>query len=100
MQDFIKRISGPSSLYGLKGETLDSLVLSLLPPLIHRYEPLKNPSAMHESLEDSRVIDTSNNLKVLLMKELLQSLRLCAGFNIPPVSTTRLMAVEPLFFCG
>ena len=32
VQIFINHISGPSSLYGLQQATLDSLVLSLLPP--------------------------------------------------------------------
>lgn len=82
VQDFIDLISGPSSLYGLQPETLDSLVLSLLPPLTHSYKPLKEP----------RVINDSLDLKVLLMQELLQDLCLCAGFHIPLVSTTRLMA--------
>lgn len=85
VQDFIDLISGPSSLYGLQPETLDSLVLSLLPPLTHSYKPLKEP----------RVINDSLDLKVLLMQELLQDLCLCAGFHIPLVSTTRLMAALP-----
>ena len=37
VQAFIECIFGPSSLYGLQLETLDSLVLSLLPPLTHSY---------------------------------------------------------------
>lgn len=78
IQGFLECISGQSSLYGLQSETLDSLVLSLLPPLTHSYEPLKEPSVMDYSLD----------LKVLLMQELLQSLHHCAGINISPVSST------------
>ena len=76
VQDFIQRISNSSSLYGLQSETLDSLVLSLLPPLTHSYEYIKVPVAMDNSLD----------LKVLLMQELLKNLRHCAGLQIPPVS--------------
>ena len=90
VQDFIHLISGSSSLYGLQPETLDSLVLSMLPPLTHSYEPLNEP----------RVMDSNLDLKVLMMQELLQNLRHCAGFHIPPVSTcsTRMKATGPLFF--
>ena len=125
VQVFIDCISGPSSLYGLKVETLDSLVLSLLPSLTHTYEslrepsaldsklkpfkepsmmeeppkepsmmeePLKDPSIVEEPLKEPSMVDGTLDLKVLLMKELLQNLCHCAGFNIPPVSTTNLMA--------
>ena len=155
VQVFIDCISGPSSLYGLKVETLDSLVLSLLPSLTHTYESLREPSAldsklkpfkepsmmeeppkepsmmeeppkepsiveeppkepsvveeppkdpsmmeeppkvpsmMEEPLKKPSMVDGTLHLKVLLMKELLQNLCHCAGFNIPPVSTTNLMA--------
>ena len=61
----------------MQPETLDSLVLSLLPTLTHSYESLGEPS----------VTDSGIDMKVLLMQELLQNLRHCAGFHIPPVST-------------
>lgn len=77
VQDFINCLAGPCSLYGLQAETLDSLVLSLLPTLTHSYESLGEPS----------VTDSGIDMKVLLMQELLQNLRHCAGFHIPPVST-------------
>lgn len=99
MQDFIECVSGPSSLYGLQPATLDSLVLSLLPSLMHGYESPREPSASHEHLKDSSVMDESlkkpsainsnPELKVLLMQEMLQNLRHCAGFHIPPVSILR-----------
>ena len=90
IQNLIDSISGSSNLYGLQPETLDSLVLSLLPPLSHKYESLKKPNMTNSGL----------NLKVVLMQELLHNLRHCAGFHIPPVSTARLMAVEPSLTCG
>ena len=102
VQVFIDLISGSSSLYGLKVETLDSLVLSLLPSPTHTYESIKEPRVMDSSIEHFRepnvmeeplnMMDDGLDLKVLLMKELLQNLRHCAGFHIPPVSITNLMA--------
>ena len=109
VQVFIDNISRHSSLYGLKVETLDSLVLSLLPPLTHSYESLKEPRVIDSSVESTKessvfkeppkepsiveeppkelsVIDSGLDLKVLLMDELLQNLRHFAGFRIPPVS--------------
>jgi len=51
VKEFIDCISGPSSLYGLQQETLDSLVLMLLPPLTHKYESLGEPSVMDSGLD-------------------------------------------------
>ena len=146
VQDFIDRISGPSSLYGLRSETLNSMVLSLVSPLTTSYESLKEPSVNTESLnmcsmtvqpskeptvtvqppkeptvtvqpskkptvtvqppkEPTVTVQPSKepivtvqppkeptvtDLKVLLMEELLQSLK--RYFHILPVSTTRLKA--------
>lgn len=87
MKDFIQCVSGGSSLYGLQPDTLESLVLTLLPPLGHKYETLGEPS-----LDDSSV-----DIKVYLIQELLQSLRHCAGFHIPPVS---LMTSYCICMCG
>ena len=50
VQDFIDRISGASSFYGLRSETLNSMVLSLVSPLTTSYESLKEPSVNTESL--------------------------------------------------
>ena len=99
MQDFIECVSGPSSLYGLQPETLDSLVLSLLSSLTHSYESLrepvvsyqhqKDPCMMDKSLKKPNQTDGNFELKVLLMQEMLWNLRHCAGFSIPPVSISR-----------
>ena len=111
VQDFIDCLSGPSSLYGLESETLDSLMLSLLPPMTHKYEShkelsvmdesfkepsvvdesLKEPSVMDKSLKETDMIDNCLDLKRLLMTKLLQSLHHYAGFHILPVSIARLM---------
>ena len=52
-------------------------------------EHFKEPSVLEEP---PNMMDGGLDLKVLLMKELLQNLRHCAGFHIPPVSITNLMA--------
>ena len=75
-RSFIQCVSGSSSLYGLQSDTLESLVLTLLPPLGHKYKTLGDPS----------IVDSSVDVKIYLVQELLQSLRHCAGFHIPPVS--------------
>ena len=95
VKDFIHHISGQSSLYGLQAETLASLVLSLLPPLTHSYEPLKKPSVMDKSLKEYSMMNNGPDMKMLLMQELLQNLHHCAGFCIPSVSSARQKA---LFF--
>ena len=43
-------------------------------------------------------MDSGLDIKVLLMQELLWNLRHCVGFQIPPVSTIRLIAAEPSFY--
>ena len=78
VKDFIQCVSGSSSLYGLQEDTLESLILTLLPPLQHEYEGLGEPS----------LVDSSLDVKVYLIQELVQSLRHCAGFHIPPVRWT------------
>ena len=52
-------------------------------------EHFKEPNVMEEL---PNMMDDGLDLKVLLMKELLQNLHHCAGFNIYPVSITNLMA--------
>ena len=90
VQDFIDRISGASSLYGLGSETLNSLILSLVSPMKTSYESLED--GMDSVFKKPSVMDNSGDLQVLLMEELLQSLYHSAGFHILPVSTTRLKA--------
>lgn len=77
VQQFLNHISGVNCLYGLqKKETLDSLVLSVLPPNDHTFQSFDNPS----------IVDSDEDVKVFCMKELLQALRHSAGFQIPIVS--------------
>ena len=74
MEQFISIVDGDSSLYGLKSETLDSLLLSLLPPYGHKYQdtPPQEP--------------VGDDVRVYLLQELLRSLRHSAGFAVPVVS--------------
>ena len=55
-------------------------------------EPPKEPSIVEERPKEPSVINSNLDLKVLLMKELLQNLRHFAGFHIPPVSIYNLIA--------
>ena len=54
---------------------------------------------MDKSLKKPNQTDSNFELKVMLMQEMLRNLRHCAGFNIPPVSISRLMEAELSFFC-
>ena len=77
MRDFIECVSGSSSLYGLQpNKTLESLVLTILPSLGHKYKINNEPSPT----------DGSANVKDYLVQNLLQSLKQYSGFRIPPVS--------------
>ena len=65
-----------ASLYGFTDETLDSLMLTLIPPIDHEYQrvPLKQNAD-----------DEDMDIKVFLLKSLVDALRENAGFNIPKV---------------
>ena len=73
----------------------DSSVESTKDPSIVEESP-KEPSVMEEPPKELSVMDGGLDPKVLLMTELLQNLRNCIGFNIPPVSITNL--ITP-FYC-
>ncbi len=76
VNEFICHMYGYQSLYGLRPETLDSLILDFLPPLGHAYTTLG---------EDS-VVDDSQEVALYLLQEILNALRNNAGFHIPRVS--------------
>ena len=57
--------------------------------MTHGYESPREHSVSHEHLKEPSAIDSNPELKVLLMQEMLQNLRHCAGFHIPPVSISR-----------
>ena len=75
LDEFINIVNGSNSLYGLKNETLDSLLLSLLPPYGHTYQ---------DTPPDAPV--GGDNVDLYLLQELLRSLRNSAGFAVPVVS--------------
>lgn len=75
-------MQGEASLYGFTKETLDSLMLTLLPPIDHEYQQLP--------LEQSTV-DEDVDSQVFLLKSLLDALRKNAGFHIPKVLVSNIL---------
>jgi hypothetical protein len=76
-KEFISHIDGASSLYGYHDDTLDSLVLSLLPPVgFQEFLETDKPSKP-EAIPEGMTPD------VFLLKRLLRALRKRAGFRIP-----------------
>lgn len=75
-------------MYGLRRETLDSLVLELLPPVDHTYKVMETPKAVAASsrLEPASVVDDPLEVAVHLFQEILNALRNNAGFHIPRVN--------------
>ena len=73
VKQFIDLVGGGNSLYGLKKETIDSLLLSLLPPYGHTYK---------ETPPGNLIGDDVN---LCLLQELLRALRNSAGFAVPVV---------------
>lgn len=75
MDDFISIVEGSESLYGMKLETLDSMILDMLPPLGHTYTELR----------ESSEVDDAQDVRPYLMLEILKYLRTNSGFYIPEV---------------
>ena len=76
--EFIEHVDGRSSLYGLHEDTLDSLVLSLLPPVGFQ-EFLETDKRGEDKIPEGERPD------VFLLRRLLRALRRRAGFRIPHV---------------
>ena len=77
VHDFANKVlQGKTSLYGFTDETLDSLMLTLLPAIDHEYQrvPLEQNAA-----------DEDMDIKVFLLKSLVDAVRENAGFHIPKV---------------
>ena len=72
--EFITLVRAASSLYGLQPETLDSLLLYMLPATSHRFQ---------EVPADQQIV---NNIRLYLLQQLLTALRASAGFCVPVVS--------------
>ena len=76
VEEFIQCISGSSSLYGLQQETLDSLVLTLLPAI----------DCTHCISDGHNLTDDLMDIKVYILQELIQALKTNCGFHINHVS--------------
>ena len=66
-------MQGNTSLYGFTKETLDSLMLTLLPPIGAKYQLVQNE------------VNEEMDIKVSVLKTLVDALRDNAGFHIPKV---------------
>ena len=66
-------MQGNTSLYGFTKETLDSLMLTLLPPIGHKYQLVQD------------TVNEEMDIKVLVLQTLVDALRDNAGFHIPKV---------------
>ena len=69
-------VKSHSSLYGMQLDTVNSLILSLLPPMGFRFECKK----------DSGLFDTTEDIRIHILRLLVQYLRQCCGMHIPHVS--------------
>lgn len=74
---------GKANLYGYAEETLDSLILTLLPSIGHKYKRIPM-----EQNDENLNIDEDMDIKTFLLKCLLDVLRENAGFQIPKVCTS------------
>ena len=70
------RVEGQSSLYGMQLDTVNSLILSILPPVGFKFE----------CQNDSGLFDTTEDIKIHILRLLVQCLRECCGMHIPYVS--------------
>ena len=69
-------VSGKESFYGLKKETADSLLLSILPTEKYTYLPFKPKNDQKSGVA----------IEVVCLQELVLAFRTTAGFNVPTVS--------------
>ena len=76
-------MGGVESLYGIHDDTLDSLMLSLLPPVgFQEFLETDKPQKEEELPQDLK----GRDLEVFLVRRLLRALRKRAGFRLPHVS--------------
>ena len=81
---FIQLINGSKSFYGFQQpDTLDSLLLELLPPIDHKY--IKDHDLNCQSKEE---------VSVYLFQEIIGSLRNRAGFHVPKVQMSNFRHAE------
>ncbi len=75
VQEFIELVSGSESLYGLCPDTLNSLVLSLLPAVDHAYTEIGKLS----------FVDNSSDIRFYTLQKIVQALREFTGLFVPKV---------------
>ena len=85
MNEFISVVEGDASLYGLKKETLDSLLLSILPSYTYKFKEVETH-------------DFSDDVRVQLLQEMVTALRNSAGFSIPMVNKYSYMQLSSLTY--
>ena len=76
MEDFVELI-GPDGLYGIQLDTVNSLILSLLPSMDFEFQCFK----------ELGLIDVVEDIRVYMLRLLIQCLRRCCGLYIPYVRT-------------
>ena len=76
VEDFVEHI-GTDGLYGIQLDTVNSLILSLLPPMDFEFQCFK----------ERALIDVAEDIRVHMLRLLIQCLRRCCGFYIHYVCT-------------
>ncbi len=75
VQEFIELVSSSESVYGFCSDTLNSLVLSLLPTVDHIYNEIAEPS----------LVDNFQDIRFYILREIVQALREFTGLFVPKV---------------
>ena len=83
VNEFICLMYGFKNLYGLRRETLDSLILECLPRVNQTYRPLKMAETV--TMKSIDELDDQWEVALNLIQEILRALRNNAGFHIPRV---------------
>ena len=79
VSEFIHHVCGPESFYGFQdSETLDSLVLDLLPRLDHKYMKLNDKSQHSDPNEDIQI-------QMYFVHEIFKAFKVNSGFQIGEV---------------
>ena len=90
VNDFVGLVRGKESFYGLKEETTDSLLLSMLPTEQRTYQP-------YEPKDDPV---SGYAIDLVCLQELIRAFRTSAGFHIPTVSMHLLNHASSNLFYG
>ena len=76
VNEFVQLVGGKKSLYGLQDETVDSLMLCVLPARSHQFQEVPNILPAKED----------EDIRHYLLQQLVVALRDSAGFSVPMVS--------------